>query len=161
MSQDETWEPEWSRPQALARDMVSQDETWEPELSLAQAVAIEALSGGATVTAAADVAGVARRTLHRWLAEDAEFLAALNREKHERLGQLRGQLRGLAADAITTLASLLDPNRDLPDGIRLRAAIAVLSMVGADRPEPIGATDAFRIQHEQGLKEVIRALFSE
>ena len=53
------------------------------DLSKAQLTAMEALLTGSTVTCAASVAGVARTTVHRWLRQDWDFQAELNRLKRE------------------------------------------------------------------------------
>jgi hypothetical protein len=52
-------------------------------LSPTQETGLAALLTGATVTAAADAAGVDRATVHRWLKDDFTFLVAYNRGRRE------------------------------------------------------------------------------
>src|SRR5262245_44514608 len=54
-----------------------------PPLTPPQETALAALLLGKTVTAAAQTAGVDRTTIYRWLKEDFDFLAALNRGRQE------------------------------------------------------------------------------
>ncbi|MBX7251418.1 MAG: hypothetical protein K1X50_05485, partial [Candidatus Promineofilum sp.] len=56
---------------------MAQNGTAQGDLSVNQRRAIEALLSEASIDAAAEASGVGRRTLHRWLAEDATFTAAL------------------------------------------------------------------------------------
>jgi hypothetical protein len=141
-------------------DTTLQIATPEADLSHRQSLAIEAIVGGATVTAAAEVAGVSRATLHRWLAADAAFVATLNVAKQEHLGQIRGELRALATDAVKTLKGMMEPSRPVGYGLKVRVALAVLKMVGADTPEPIGSTDPGEIQHDIDVREMLRSLTS-
>jgi AcrR family transcriptional regulator len=120
-----------------------------------QVLAIEALVVGSTVTAAAAAAGVSRATVHRWLATDAEFIAAFNRERSDHLGHVRRQLRALADEAVVTIHRAMTTDRPVPMAVRLRAAFAVLKMVGADTPEAIGSTDAREIEKGQALSDLL------
>src|SRR5579872_1365044 len=88
-------------------------------LTPAQRIAIERLSVGETVVDAARAAGVTRMTLHRWLKQDAEFVAAYNAWQEETLASARGRLLALADTAVTTVANAMR-NGDA------RAAMAVL-----------------------------------
>ena len=123
-----------------------QNETDSPDAS--QALAIEALVSGSTVTAAAEQAGVSRATLHRWLASDHVFLAALNDRKTEVLAEVRGQLRSMATEAVAVYRRLLDWDKFAPSAVRLKAAAAVLAMIGADTPERVGSSDPDKVLDE-------------
>src|SRR5262245_13646605 len=80
-----------------------------------------------TITAAAKKAGVSRATAFRWLTE-AGFRAALQAAREAVLTGALQQLAGQAAAAVRTLGeSLASAN----DGVRLRAAVAVLEQVRA------------------------------
>jgi hypothetical protein len=107
-----------------------------------QTRALSALLAGQSVTDAASAVGVSRETLHRWL-PDPGFVAAYNAGKNELLDAARAELRALTGASVARLRTILtDPNlppTTLPT--QLRAATAVLGMVGAARPEDIGATD--------------------
>src|SRR5262249_37928971 len=125
------------QPQAVSGDhKMSQNNT--ELLSPAQTQALAALLSGKSVTAAAEAAGVARETLHRWLRDDPAFQAALGSGKAELLEASRAELRALASEAVQTLRDLLGTNA--PPLVRLKAALAVLQMLGADQPGPVGPT---------------------
>ena len=131
----------------MGRDIVRQNETDSTDAS--QALAIEALVAGSTVTAAADQAGVSRATLHRWLASDHVFIAAFNDRKAEVLAEVRGQLRSLAGEAVAVYRRALDPSTPfISTAVRLKAAGAVLAMIGVDVPERIGPSDPDKVQDE-------------
>lgn len=132
----------------MGRDIVRQNATDSTDAS--QALAIESLVAGSTVTAAADQAGVSRATLHRWLASDHVFIAAMNGRKAEFLGQVRGELRALATDAIATLKRAMNFDRPVVSatGVRVKTALAVLAMIGADTPERIGPSDPDKVLDE-------------
>jgi hypothetical protein len=78
---------------------VEQSGTDGTDFDAAQLRAVEALVGGATVTAAAQAAGVGRTTMHRWL-NDPAFSAFLNQTKREHLATIHAGLRTLAVDAL-------------------------------------------------------------
>jgi hypothetical protein len=118
------------------------------ELAPEQAEVILALVQGATVTDATRQASVDRTTFYLWLKSDANFQAELNRAKKEQVDAMRSELRSLADAAVTTLREMLT-GTDVPAGVRLKAALAVLQSVGTLDPEPIGETDRQRI--ESGL----------
>src|SRR3954465_14171737 len=103
----------------MGRDIVRQNTT---ELSLVQVSAVAALAGGASVTEAASRAKVDRTTVHRWLAEDPEFLAAGNRPKAERLEAIRAEVRAGAAEAIKAVREILRGKYYAP-AVQLRAAL--------------------------------------
>jgi hypothetical protein len=91
-----------------------------PEIEPEQAEVITALVRGATITDATRRANVDRSTFYLWLKSDAAFEAELNRAK-----------------------------REVPPGVRLRAAIAVLQSVGTMEPEEIGETDPAAIREKR------------
>jgi hypothetical protein len=137
----------------MGRDIVRRDAVLQNETDLtdaSQALAIEALVAGSTVSAAAEQGGVSRQTLHRWLAADHVFIAALNFRKAEFLGQVRGELRALATDAIATLKRAMNPDKPVfsATAVRIKTALAVLAMVGADTPERFGSSDPDKVQDE-------------
>jgi hypothetical protein len=73
-------------------------------VSVPQEQAIRALAIGRTTTDAAAEAGVSRRTLHRWLAEDAAFIAAYNAWRRDAAQSARGRMMALTGDAVEALA---------------------------------------------------------
>ena len=119
-----------------------------PELAPQQAEVITALVRGATVTDATKQANVDRTTFYLWLKSDATFEAELNRAKQEQMDAMRAQLRGLADTAVSTIREILTGG-EIPAGVRLRAALAVLQSIGTLEPEEIGKTDPAAIKEER------------
>ena len=124
-----------------------------PELSAQQADVIAALMRGATVTDATKQANVDRTTFYLWQRADANFQAELNRAKKEQADAMRAQLRGLADTAVSTVREMLS-GADVPPGVRLKAALAVLGSVGTLEPEPAGKTDPQKIASDQFLDSI-------
>ncbi len=105
-------------------DTIRHDPTLS-ELSPAQAKVILALVEGATVSKAAQAAGIHRSTVHDWLKRDPRFAAALRHSRAEYAETLRDEMKELSALALTTLRALLeDPSTSA--AVRLRAALAIL-----------------------------------
>ena len=92
-----------------------------------------------------------RATVHRWLRQDPEFQAEYGRGKAELLGAVRAQLRATAAEAVRAVRESLGPA--VPAPVRLRAALAVLEMVGADQPEPDGPTTPADAERQNGRRD--------
>jgi len=90
--------------------------------------AIVALLTERTTADAAGAAGVGLRTLHRWLAEDGEFQAALRQAEEGAIDHAVRRLVGLQDTAIAVLAAVLDTD-DISAGVRVRAAGMVLENV--------------------------------
>lgn len=107
------------------------------ELAPQQAEVITALVRGATVTDATRQASIDRTTFYLWLKSDATFQAELNRAKREQMDAMRAQLRGLADTAVSTVHEMLTGS-EIPAGVRLKAALAVLQGVRSLEPEEIG-----------------------
>ena len=114
---------------------MSQKITLSAGISPAQAVALEALAAGATVTEAAQKAGVTRETVSRWTHHDPVFIAELQNVRAELALQARCALEALGTQAIAVLAAALQNKPVTPAA--LRAASIVLKMLGADRGQPI------------------------
>ena len=119
------------------------------DLAPAQYRAITAMVGGATITAAAEAAGVSRPTVYNWLDGSPAFVAELNKLRAEQRDAIRDELRGLAPIAVVTLRRLLECSSP---SVRLRAALAVLDRVGA---EAIGPTDAGKIAVSQKWDDLL------
>lgn len=112
-----------------------------------QTEVIMALVRGATVTDATKQANIDRTTFYLWLKSDANFLAELNRAKKEHTDAMRAQMRELADTAVSTVREMLT-RADVPAGVRLKAALAVLQSVGTLQPEPIGKIDPQQIESD-------------
>jgi hypothetical protein len=74
-----------------------------------QAQALTALLERATITEAARQAAVDRTTVHRWLKEDATFIAEHNAGRAELVRRARAELRSLTGAAVAVVRELLDP----------------------------------------------------
>lgn len=115
------------------------------DLTIVQIQVITRLAGGDSITAAAGQTGIDRGTVHRWLSQDAAFVAELNRVKTDQLMTVRTELRQLASKAVATIRELLtDPT--VAEGIRLKAAEMILSTVGGFDVEKVGPTDADKVR---------------
>jgi hypothetical protein len=118
-------------------DMMRQFEAPRP----AQVRAIGALLAGSTVTDAAKSAGVSRATVHRWLSDDPDFMAAYNMARREAAEARRQRLSGMGLEAVETLRELLT-DRDTPPAVRLRAAMEVLQVATSPPGGPTDPRDA-------------------
>ena len=90
--------------------------------STKRTTAIVALAGGATVTDAARHAGLGRRTVTRYMADD-EFLAAIERTRAKLIERAVGRLADLSTKAIDRLAELLESDKQT---VQLSAARVIL-----------------------------------
>ena len=107
---------------------MAQNGTTPGDLSAAQRRAIEALLSEASIEAAATASGVPRRTLHRWLAEDVVFTAALRAAQDRAIDAAVSRLAGGAGDAADVLVSIAnDPTER--GATRVSAARALLDGV--------------------------------
>lgn len=97
---------------------MTEDLTWR------QRHAVASLCGGATVTDAADDAGVTRQTLHQWLNQDA-VQRALKDAECDALDALSRRLVGLADLAAGVFADVLQDS-DASPTVRIRAANMLL-----------------------------------
>jgi hypothetical protein len=122
-----------------------------------QRVAVLALLAGSTLSAAAEAAGVDRRTIHRWK-QDPQFVAILNEKRHELASASIQALRALAPLAVVVVRELMLDRRVSP-AVRLRAALEVIDLVYEDR---IGPTDPVGAKAELGRRMVRNMIgFSE
>lgn len=117
------------------------------ELEPAQVKAVAALASGASMTTAAESAGVCRQTVHRWMRDDPEFVAALNAARTDAVAAIRGEFRGLATEAVATVRDILgSPNA--PAAVRAKVALAILESVGGLTPERPGSCDPEEIRDD-------------
>ncbi len=130
---------------------MSQNVTLLATVSPAQALAIEALTGGSSVTAAARAAGVVRETVSRWVHHDPVFIAELQNARAEIAAQTRCALEALGMRSVATLREALQNQFMLPT--KLRAACAVLKMLGADRAETLPPTTPLEVHLRQRERE--------
>jgi hypothetical protein len=119
--------------------------------------ALDALLSGKSVTAAATAAGVSRQTVHRWLRTDPAVIAAWNAGRLELLQVTRGRLLRLGEKAVSVIEETLNlPSYRHNHSVRLRAAQAVLGMLGTDKPDPVGSVEADDLAHDLKAQESAR-----
>jgi hypothetical protein len=119
---------------------MSQNLTLSTTISPAQWLAVQALVSGGSITTAAKEAGVARETVSRWVHHDPVFLAELQNTRAELAIQTRCALEALGMQAVGVLANAVQDQFVKP--WRLKAACAVLKMIGANRAETLPSTTA-------------------
>src|SRR5215467_4461561 len=94
-------------------------------LSSQQLQVIDALSDGATSTAAAAQAGIHRNTIANWRRNDLTFRAALGHAHYDRALVAREQYESRLDRALETIDDILaDPKA--PASVRLKAAISIV-----------------------------------
>ena len=114
----------------MGKVTVSDKSGQNQELSAAQLNAIAALWAGQSITAAAEVVGVTRQTIHEWLRQ-AQFVIVLNTGRAELWDAQQNALRALGDKANSVLETALDSD-DM--GIALKAAQIVSRSVAALGP---------------------------
>ena len=120
------------------------------ELNAKQLQTAVLLSGGTTITLAAEQAGVTSVTLHQWLKNDDEFIAYLNSLKRDLVDSARAGLQASVALAIETINTIMTDSDN--DVVRLNAAKEVLNRAGINHAHTIGSDDAERLRKERLLK---------
>lgn len=122
-------------------------------LDTQQVTAIERLISGDTVTAAAAEAGVDRSTVYRWLKEDAEFVAELNRRRSDLLDAVQERLCGAALAAAETVESAVKAGD-------LQAALVVLRGLGflGGHRRKVGYTDAEDVAADHRRSDHLKSL---
>jgi hypothetical protein len=120
-------------------------------LSPGQLLALAAIMAGESLTEAAAAAGVDRRTIYRWLNEDADFRAAYNRGRRELRREVENHLLRVARMAVETV------QRAVTDG-NVIASLAVLRGTGllSGAAPAIGSEDADELR-EQDRRDRERA----
>lgn len=94
-------------------------------LTAQQRKAIAALLTAPTIAAAAKAAGVAERTLHRWLSDNEHFRAALDAAEGQVIGGVTRRLIGYADHALTVMVQIMADRSHSP-AVRLRAAQGII-----------------------------------
>lgn len=96
-------------------------------LTARQRRAVEGLAAGASLTRAAALAGVDRKTLWRWRREQPSFEAALREARDACFRESLDELRRVSRRAVAALRKALGATGD--PALRLSAARAVLANV--------------------------------
>lgn len=103
-----------------------------------QAAAVEVLASGGSHREAAEVAGVARETVSRWLSHSPAFRAALGRLRYasaEAVTDRTIRVRGLALEVLERHLASVDP--DSPAGLAAAvSALRVVPPVSVVAPDP-------------------------
>jgi hypothetical protein len=119
------------------------------ELNAKQLQAAVLLSGGTTITLAAEQTGITRVTLHEWLKNDDNFIAHLNSLKHDLMDSASAGLQASVSLAIETINSIMiDSDNDI---VRLNAAKEVLNRSGINNALTIGSDNPERLKKERVL----------
>lgn len=94
--------------------------------------ALDALIQADTITAAAEMAGVSRKTIYNYLNNDEEFVIAYRNVKRAQLRETAGKVQAAADRATEFITGLLD-DKEAPYPVRLNAALKLLDLAGAYR----------------------------
>ena len=114
------------------------------ELGQTQQTALAALKGGKSFPQAAEVAGVSRATVYRWVQTDPHFRAAYNQWQQEQAESARARVLGLADKAVQVVDKALDRQDE-------KVAMGMLKHLGAMRRPDRGATDPEVVQLQMDL----------
>lgn len=106
---------------------MSKKVTRKNQVTPKQALALNTLVSGGTVPAAANAAGVSRKTIYKWLAR-AEFQAELNKAQSDAMEEINRALISLGLDAVDTLAVAMRDESN-PPSIRIRAADIIFNRI--------------------------------
>ena len=108
-------------------DCAAMAENGNPELTTNQRKALDALLRCTTIKKAALAAGLAERTMHRYLDLD-HFRAELARRQDATIKATTAALVGLSGDAVQALRSILQ-SKDTPAAVKVRAALGWLAQM--------------------------------
>lgn len=108
----------------------------EADLPPKQIPALEALLTGASVTDAAEQAGVDRTTVSRWKNQDPNFMAALNAGTAELRDEMERRMDHLTRSAVDTVAEAIENG----DVVTARQFLRGRGLLDRD-PPPTGPTD--------------------
>lgn len=128
------------------------------QLSSTQLTALEALLTGASVTEAAERAGVDRTTVSRWKNRDPEFMAALNARKRDVWERARSRLLAAVDEAVDTLVERASEDPWVADRLLQRAGVFAESPseFGPTDPDEIRVRSALEKHRQEGLLNALR-----
>lgn len=107
---------------------------------LRRAAILEALAAAGTITEAAELAGVSRKTIYSYMNEDKEFIAAYRDMKRGQIRDMANTINQKAEKAAAFIAGLLD-DKEAPAAVKLSAAVKLLE-IGAKYREAETAIDS-------------------
>ena len=123
-------------------------------LSDSQRTVMTYLAAGNSIAKAARIAQVTRRTVHRWLKEDAEFCAVYNAWRRELTESAKTRALAMSDDAMDTIHNAI-----LAGDVKASLALAK-SMGILDKPRP-GPEDPRQIAHKRRVRKMRRAVARE
>jgi hypothetical protein len=117
-----------------------------------QIEAINYLLSGETITDTAQLVGVGRRTLHRWL-DDPAFKAELTAKEAEILENVTRKLLRLAGHAVDALGNVMANPKQPGANWRRLAAVSILELVLRLRELTVIEERLARLEAANGNKE--------
>lgn len=139
------------------RSLVPAEPAPPRELSVEQEQVIGELLTGATDAEVAERCGVGTRSIARWRADDALFVAMLNARRAELWEAQRERLRGMVRDALGVLADDLHAE---DEEVRRAAARAVLRLFLRDVTlTPSGPTDERAVRQAWASEQLGYSIF--
>jgi transposase-like protein len=115
-----------------------------------QLIVISALSSGATMTEAAEEAGIHRNTIANWRRNQLPFQHALAEAQYDRALYYREQAEALVDQAFAAINQILaDPKT--PASVRLKAALALIQLATTPPPPKKQIELVFQSQPSQNL----------
>ena len=121
----------------------------EKGISPRQSIAIERLLNGGTVQAAADAAGVSRKTIYKWF-DNPSFQAAINSAQAEAMARLSRALIALGGSAVLTLGETMN-DKSQPAAVRVRAADIVTNRLLTMRESVEFETRLAELEKQAGI----------
>lgn len=115
-------------------------------LTAVQERALQQLAAGTSIKETARLVGVGRRTVHRWLKEDANFAAAYNAWRRETVDSGRARVLAMTDLALDTVQNaMLQGNA--------RVAVQVAKATGVMDMQKPGPTDPEHLARRRGLRK--------
>jgi hypothetical protein len=121
-------------------------------LSPRQLKVLGKLFQGTTISAAAKDVGISRETVHRWMRNDWNFQAAINRRKRNLLEELDVRLIKIANKASRVIEDSFSPYEDPHESLALEI-LKDMGLLNGKRPD-IGADDPETLRKENELKDL-------
>jgi DNA-binding phage protein len=110
---------------------------------------LEALAAAASITEAAELAGVSRKTIYSYMNGDPEFITAYRDMKRGQVRDIAETINRGAEKAAAFIAGLLD-DKEAPASVKLTAAVKLLE-IGARYREAETAIDGATLESLEGI----------
>ena len=118
------------------------------ELTRPQQLVLQQMSMGSSIKQASETTGVPRRTVSRWVNENARFIAALNAWKIEQLESGRASALAMTDDVMAALRTGLQ-ERDTNLAFRMALKMGMLTL---PLTPPPGPTDAAEVERRHRIR---------